>query len=140
MRFTEHEMTVAVDAVARRLHAATRPPWRRGDADTAYDALDRMRRWRLKVSAGEVVLPVLTALPERPTVGARPEFTDAELATAAESASRDVMEHRKPGAWDALPAKRRGRVLATAVELTRVAVAGMPVRQDPDALIVPDHL
>ncbi|WP_309648286.1 hypothetical protein [Nocardioides sp.] len=140
MRFTEHEMTVAVDAVARRLHAATRPPWRRGDAGTAYDALERMTKWRLKVRAGEVVLPVLTALPERPTVGARPEFTDTELTEAARSASRDVMEHRKPGAWDALPARRRGRVLATAVELTRVAVAGMPVRQDPDALVVPDHL
>ena len=140
MRFTEHEMTVAVDAVARRLHAATRPPWRRGDADSAYDGLDRMRKWKLKVTAGEVVLPVLTALPERPTVGARPEFTEAELVAAARSAGRDVMEHRRPGAWDAMTTKRRRRLVATAVELTRVAVAGMPVRQDPDALIVPDHL
>lgn len=140
MRFTEHEMTVAVDAVARRLHAATRPPWRRGDAGTAYDGLDRMRKWRLKVAAGEVVLPVLTALPERPTVGARPEFTEAELVAAAQSAGRDVLEHRRPGAWDAMTTKRRRRLVATAVELTRVAVAGMPVRQDPDALIVPDHL
>lgn len=140
MRFTEHEMTVAVDAVARRLHAATRPPWRRGDAEASYDALERMKKWRLKVTAGEVVLPVLTALPERPTVGARPEFTDAEVTTAAQAAGRDVMEHRKPGAWDAMATKRRARLVATAVELTRVAVAGMPVRQDPDALIVPDHL
>ncbi|GEP40273.1 hypothetical protein NPS01_39360 [Nocardioides psychrotolerans] len=140
MRFTEHEMTVAVDTVARRLHAATRPPWRRGDAVAAYDGLERMKKWRLKVTAGEVVLPVLTALPERPTVGAKPEFTEAELTAAAQTAGRDVMEHRKPGAWDAMPAKRRDRVLATAVELTRVAVDGMPVRQDPDALIVPDHL
>lgn len=140
MRFTEHEMTVAVDAVARRLHAATRPPWRRGDAATAYDGLDRMKKWRLKVTAGEVVLPVLTALPERPTVGERPEFTEAEYAAAAASAGRDVMEHRKPGAWDALGTKRRAALVATAVELTRVGVTGMPVRQDPDALIVPDHL
>ncbi len=140
MRFTEHEMTVAVDAVARRLHAATRPPWRRGDAATAYDALDRVKKWRLKVTAGEVVLPVLTALPERPTVGARPEFTAAELSEAAQRAARDVMEHRKPGAWDALSTKRRSGLVTAAVELTRVAVAGMPVRQDPDALIVPDHL
>lgn len=125
MRFTEHEMTVAVDAVARHLHAATRPPWRRGSADASYDALDRMRSWRLKVRAGDVVLPVLVALPERPTVGASPEFTAAEYAAAAEQSAPGTGSRRR---------------VAVAVALTRLAVAAMPVRQDPDALVVPDHL
>jgi hypothetical protein len=140
MRFTEHEMTVGVDAVARRLFAATRPPWRRGDASAAYDALSKAEAYPRKAAAGEIVLPALTALPERPTVGASPEFTTAEYEAAAEAGSRTLLEHRRPGAWDAMSAKRRARLVATAADLTRVAVAAMPVRQDPDALVVPDHL
>lgn len=140
MRFTEHEMTVAVDAVARRLFSATRPPWRRGDVDAAYDALTPAESYPRKAAAGEIVLPVLTALPERPTVGARPEFSDAEYEEAAEAGSRQLLEHRRPGAWDAMPVRRRRRLVTTAAELARVGVAAMPVRQDPDALIVPDHL
>ncbi len=140
MRFTEHEMTVAVDAVARQLFAQTRPPWRRADPDAAFAALDTRRRYRSKATAGELVLPVLTALPERPTIGAPPRFTDEEYAEAAASAGRQVMEHRRPGAWDALSARRRGRLVEASARLTKAAVAAMPVRQDPDALIVPDHL
>lgn len=140
MRFTEHEMTVGVDAVARRLFAVTRPPWRRGDIDAAYDALSMAQRYPRKAAAGEIVLPVLTALPERPTVDARPEFTQAEYEEAAEAGSRGVLEHRRPGAWESMPARRRRRIVTSAAELTRVAVAAMPIRRDPDALIVPDHL
>jgi hypothetical protein len=140
MRFTEHEMTVAVDAVARRLFAATRPPWRRGDADSAYDALSRAEAYPRKAAAGEIVLPVLTALPERPTVGVRPEFSASEYDAAAEAGSRQLVDHRRPGAWDAMPARRRRRLVATAAALARVGVGAMPVRQDPDALVVPDHL
>ncbi|GAA2013022.1 MULTISPECIES: hypothetical protein [Nocardioides] len=140
MRFTEHEMTVAVDAVARRLWSATRPPWGRGDLATAWARLPRERSYRAKVAAGDVVLPVLTALPERPTVGSRPVFSDAELAEAAERATGELMEHRRPGAWDRLSERRRRRLVSGAVDLTRAALEAMPVRQDPDALIVPDHL
>ncbi|MCD4536576.1 hypothetical protein LRP67_20995 [Nocardioides sp. cx-169] len=140
MRFTEHEMTVGVDAVARRLFAATRPPWRRGDAAAAYDALGKAEAYPRKAAAGEIVLPVLTALPERPTVGARPEFSAEEYEAAAEAGSRQLLEHRRPGAWDAMSPRKRRRLVAAAAELTRVAVAAMPVRQDPDALVVPDHL
>ncbi|MCD4526770.1 hypothetical protein [Nocardioides sp. cx-173] len=140
MRFTEHEMTVGVDAVARRLFIATRPPWRRGDAAAAYEALGRAETYPRKVAAGEIVLPVLTALPERPTVGARPEFSAAEYEAAAEAGSRQLLEHRRPEAWDAMSPRKRRRLVAAAAELTRVAVAAMPVRQDPDALVVPDHL
>lgn len=140
MRFTEHEMTVAVDAVARRLFAATRPPWQRGDVEAAYDALSLAERYPRKAAAGEIVLPVLTALPERPTVGARPEFTQAEYDEAAEAGSRQLLDHRRPGAWDAMSKRRRRQLVTAAAELTRVGVAAMPIRRDPDALFVPDDL
>ena len=140
MRFTEHEMTTGVDAVARELFAATRPPWRRGRAEQAYDGLDRGQRYHRLAAAGEIVLPVLVALPERPTVGATPTFSDEEYAEAAAAAIREVHEHRSPGGWEALGTRRRRALVAVAARLTRTAVAAMPPRQDPDALVVPDHL
>ena len=33
MKFTEREMTVAVDVVGKTLYAAKRPPWKRGSTD-----------------------------------------------------------------------------------------------------------
>lgn len=140
MKFTEREMTAAVDAVARELFAATRAPWRRGGSDAAWERLTPIERYNRKAVVGEMVLPVLQALPERPTVGATPAFTDEEYAAAAEDASRALLEHRSPGAWDAMPERRRGRLVRSTAALARRAVAAMPVRQDPDNLIVPDHL
>ncbi len=140
MRFTEHEMTVAVDAVARELFVATRPPWRRRGATAAYDALDRAQRYHRRAAAGEIVLPALVALPERPTVGAAPVFSDEEYAEAAAAGGRQVREHRSPGARDGLSTRRRAADVAVAARLTRLGVAAMPHRADPDALVVPDHL
>jgi len=140
VRFTEHEMTVGVEAVARELFTAVRPPWRRQAGRADFDSLDKAARYRHKAAAGEVVLPVLVALPERPTVGAAPAFGDDEWRAAAEQGSREVLDHRKPGAWETMPERRRRKVVDGAVALTRVAVAAMPPRADPDALVVPDHL
>jgi hypothetical protein len=140
VRFTEREMTVGVDAVARALFAATRPPWRRRSVDAAWEALPSIERYNRRAAVGETVLPVLQALPERPTVGAHPPFTPEEYAGAAEAASRDLLEHRRPGSWDAMPERRRKRMVRTTAALTRTAVEAMPVRQDPDDLTVPDHL
>lgn len=132
-------MTTAVDAVARRLFAATRAPWRRDGGEAAWEQLPPMEKYHHRSVVGEMVLPALQSLPERPTVGARPEFSDAEYAQAAEGASRALLEYRRPGAWDTMSARRRRRLTNTTVALTRSAVEAMPVRQDPDALIVPDH-
>ena len=140
MRFTEHEMTVGVEAVGRRLFASIPKLARRVAGATEWEELDRMGRYRHIAAAGELVLPGLTALPERPTVGARPEFTDEEYAEAADAGCRARMDKDEPGAWDALPERRRRKYVDPVVGLLRVAVAAMPVRQDPDALIVPDHL
>lgn len=140
MRFTERELTAAVDGVARRLFAATRPPWRRRGADVAWEALPPIEKYNRRSAVGEMVLPALQALPERPAVGARPVFEAQEYAEAAEAASRQLLEHRKPGAWDTMSEGRRRRLVRTTATLTRSAVQAMPVRQDPDDLVVPDHL
>ena len=140
MRFTEREMTAAVDAVARRLFSATRPPWRRGGVDAAWEALAPIEKYNRRSAVGEMVLPVLQALPERPTVGARPVFDDVEYAEAAEATCRAQLEHRSPGAWEKTPERRRRRLVRTTAAMTRTAVEAMPVRQDPDDLTVPDHL
>jgi hypothetical protein len=133
-------MTAGVDAVARQLFAATRPPWRRRGTDADWEALAPIDKYNRRSAVGEMVLPALQALPERPTVGATPTFDEAEYAAAAEAASRDLMEHRSPGAWDELPERRRRRLVRATAALTRTAVRAMPVRQDPDDLTVPDHL
>ena len=140
MKFTEREMTTAIDVVARQLFSATRPPWRKGTAEEAWQSLAPIDKYHRRSAVGEAVLPSLVALPERPTVGKRPEFTDAEYDDAAEAASRTLLEQRNPGAWDELPEKKKRRLVRATASLTRAAVKAMPIRQDPDALIVPDHL
>lgn len=140
MKFTEREMTVAVEAVARQLYVAKRAPWRRGGADASWEAQAPIDKYQHKAAAGEMILPALLALPERPTVGATPQFSGAEYAAAAEEAIHALMDHREPGSWDAMPPRRRSLLVRSTAGLTRTAVEAMPVRQDPDALIVPDHL
>ena len=140
MKFTEPEMTAAVEAVARELFASTRAPWRRGRPDAAWEGLSPMEKYKRKSAVGELLLPVLQALPERPTVGAPPVFTDEEYAEAAETTGRALLEHRTPGVWNSMSERRRRRLLRASVAMARTAVAAMPVRQDPDNLVVPDHL
>ncbi len=140
MRFTEHEMTVAVEAVARELFASTPRLVRKASGATEWEQLSRMARFRHLVTAGDLVLTGLVALPERPTVGATPAFTDEEYVAAATESFRTRAEQQRPGAWDALPARRRRKSIEPTVVLLRTAVRAMPHRQDPDALIVPDHL
>lgn len=140
MEFTEPEMTAAVDAVARRLFAATRPPWRRSAAEAAWDGLPPIERYNRRKVVGETVLPALQALPERPTIGATPSFSDEEYLEAATAGSRALLEQRSPGAWEQLPERRRRRLVRAAAALTRTAVESMPVRRDPGDVNIPDHL
>lgn len=133
-------MTVAVDAVGRQLHAATRPPWRRKGVEEEWEQMTPGQKYQRRAAAGEMVLPVLLALPERPTVGRTPEFSDEEYAAAAVEGARALVDQQQSGAWDALPEKKRRGLVDTTAALARVGVEAMPVRQDPDAIIVPDHL
>lgn len=140
MQFTERELTVAVDEVARSMYAATRRPWKRGESADAWEALPRVEKYNRRAAVGESLIPSLLALPERPAVGERPTFSSEEYAAAAEAGSRALLEQRSPGGWDTMPERKRRRLVKASAALLRAAVQAMPVRQDPDAPVVPDHL
>ncbi len=140
MKFTEREMTVAVEAVAARSFEALPRLLRSRAGGTSWDTLSKGDRYPLLAAAGDLVLPALVALPERPTVGATPAFTDEEYEAAAEEALRQRADRSEPGTWDATSERKRRKALAAGAAVLRIAVTAMPVRQDPDALVVPDHL
>ena len=124
MRFTERELTVAVDELAQQLFAAGRPKWKRKNAEDGWRELPPMQKYALRSSVGDLALPVLVALPERPTVGETPRFSEDEWNEAVAA-----------GLPEADADKR-----AAALTMAQVAVELMPIRQDPDAIVIPDHL
>ena len=131
MRFTEHELTLAVTAAAKTVLAA-RKDVRRGrqDVDTVWESLTRYERYQILEGVGRQVLSVLVALPDVVVEpGTAPTFTD-----------RQVRETVEAVVGDDLGRLRRAVALATRVALVKAALSGLPPRQDPDALTVPDHL
>lgn len=128
MRFTEHELTVAVTAAAKIVAGGT--IGRRGKGEK-WEAMSKIERYHLLEAVGGQVLPVLLALPDiEVEAGTRPTFTDAQIAAAVEQTMGETGVGRM----------RRKVALAARLTLVRTALAQLPVRQDPDALIVPDHL
>ncbi|WP_300645651.1 hypothetical protein [Nocardioides sp.] len=130
MRFTEHELTRAMEAAAKSVLAVRRSN-RRRDVEQVWAGMTRYQRYQLLDSLGDQVLPVLVALPDVEVApGTRPSWTDAEV--------EQVVRER----LDATPGGRlrRAVVLKARVALVQAALAGVPPRQDPDALVVPDHL
>lgn len=125
MRFTEREMTEGLTGAAKLVAA-------RGKADKideAWEKLSRFQRYQLLDSLGTQVLATLVALPDvEVAIGTRPTFTDAQVTEAVESTLGDVGR-----------IKRKMQVAAR-VALVRTVLQHVPPRQDPDALIVPDHL
>jgi hypothetical protein len=131
MRFTEHELTAALTGAAKSVLAAQDKDVRkeRRTADEAWEALDRFQRFQLLDGLGDQVLPVLVALPDVDVEpGTRPTFTEEQITAAVEER---LGEER---------GVRRKVLLKARVALVQVALAHVPPRQDPDALIVPDHL
>lgn len=129
MRFTEHEMTRAMEAAAKSVLALRRAN-RRRDVDVVWSEMTRYQRYQLLDSLGDQVLPVLVALPDvEVAAGSRPTFTDEQV-TAAVQESMAADGGRL----------RRAVLLRARVALVQAALAGVPPRQDPDALVVPDHL
>ncbi len=130
MRFTEHELTRAMEAAAKSVLAVRRSN-RRRDVEQVWAGMTRYQRYQLLDSLGDQVLPVLVALPDVEVApGTRPAWTDAQV--------EQVVRER----LDATPGGRlrRAVVLKARVALVQAALAGVPPRQDPDALVVPDHL
>ena len=129
MRFTEHELTVAVTTAAKIV--ARGKVGRRAKDDSAWESMSKIDRYHLLEAVGSQVLPVLLALPDvEVAAGTRPTFTDAQIAAAVEQTLGDT----------GLGRLRQKVAVAARLTLVRTALAELPVRQDPDALIVPDSL
>lgn len=132
MRFTEHELTMALTGAAKAVLATQRRDVRRGrvDIDAVWDELDRYQRFQILDQLGAQLLPVLVALPDVDVApGTRPSYTDREVAETVEAVL-----------GDAGGKLRRAVVVKTRTALVQTALAHLPPRQDPDALVVPDHL
>ncbi len=132
MRFTEHELTVALHGAAKSVLSAQRKDVRKGrvDIDTVWKEMDRYQRFKLLDALGAQLLPVLTGLPDVDVEpGTRPTFTDADISR--------VVEEKLGESGGRM---RRKVVVAGRVALVKVALAHVPPRSDPDALQVPDHL
>lgn len=135
MRFTEHELTLALTAAAKAVVAAGDKDARKGrtDAETLWNGMSKYERYQVLSGLGDQLLPVLLALPDvEVEAGTRPTFTDAQIVAAVESTldSGGGLRDRA----------RRKVVVAGRAALVKTALAQLPPRQDPDALIVPDHL
>lgn len=132
MRFTEHELTAALTGVAKQVVAAQDKQVRRGkvDVDEVWNQMDRYRRFTVLDALGSQVLPVLVALPDVDVEpGTRPTFTDQQVTEAVEAHVGDEGGRL-----------RRAATVKARVALVKAALSHLPPRQDPDALIVPDHL
>jgi hypothetical protein len=132
VRLTERELTVALEGAAKAVLAAQDKDVRKGrrTADEAWLALTKYQRYVMLDGLGEQVLGPLVALPDREVpIGERPRFTDAEVEAAVRERAGDEAGGLK------------GKVVVKArVALVQLALAHVPPRQDPDALVVPDHL
>ncbi|MGD9961011.1 hypothetical protein [Nocardioides sp.] len=132
MRFTEHELTAAVTGAAKTILAAQRKDIRRGksDLDTVWDEMDRYQRFQLLDQIGTQILPVLVALPDvEVEPGTRATYTERQVS--------EVVEAQVDAGSGKL---RRGVLVKSRTALVQIALEHLPPRQDPDALIVPDHL
>ena len=131
MRFTEHEMTAGLTACAKAVVASQRRGRRkREDVEEMWEQMGRFQRFTVLDQLGSQVLPVLVALPDvEVEPGTRPAFTDAQITEAVEGQLGEEGGRLK-----------RAVLVKGRVELVKIALAAMPPRQDPDALIVPDHL
>ena len=132
MRFTEYELTAALTGAAKAVLAAQRKDVRRGkaDIDTVWDELDGYQRFQILDQLGAQLLPVLVALPDVEVApGTRPSYTDREVTETVEALLDDSVGRL-----------RRAVIVKTRMTLVQTALAHLPPRQDPDALIVPDHL
>lgn len=126
MRFTEHELTAALTGAAKQVLASDRKRRRKGvDAETAWAEMDRYARFQVLDALGDQVLPVLVALPDVDVEpGTRPSYDDKVVAEVVEG----------------LVGEDKGR-LRRAVEvkartaLVQLALASVPPRLDPDALL-----
>ncbi len=126
MRFTEHELTAAVTGAAKLVLGTDRRLRKKGvDAETTWQEMDRYARFKILDAVGDQVLPVLVALPDVDVEpGARPSYDDKTIAATVEGL-----------VGDGLGRLRRAVEVRARTALVQAALAAVPPRLDPDALI-----
>lgn len=130
MRFTEHELTAALTGAAKSVLAAQSRDIRKGrtDVDAVWDSMDRYERFQLLDALGGQILPVLVALPDVEVApGTRPSYPDRQISEVVTGLVGDEGGRL-----------RRAVVVKARTALVQTALAHVPPRLDPDALIVPD--
>ena len=131
MRFTEHELTAALTGAAKSVVASGKKFRKAGaDIDAVWDGMDRYERFKLLDALGGQILPVLIALPDVEVApGTRPAYS-----------ARQVSE-TVTGLVEAEVGKLRRAVLIKArTALVQTALAHVPPRLDPDALVNSEDL
>lgn len=124
MRFTEHELTVAVTGAAKSVMASKKFRKRGVDIDSEWDALDARQRFKMLDAVGSQVLPVLVALPEVEVApGTRPSYSTQQI--------KEVVSGLVGGGSGRL---QRLATVKARTALVQTALAHMPPRLDPDAL------
>lgn len=130
MRFTEHELTAALTGAAKSVLAAQSRDIRKGrtDVDAVWDSMDRYERFQLLDALGGQILPVLVALPDVEVApGTRPSYSDRQISEVVAGLVGDEGGRL-----------RRAVAVKARTALVQTALAHVPPRLDPDALIVPD--
>lgn len=129
MRFTEHELTAALTGAAKSVMSTSKQFRRSGvDVDTAWDAMDRYQRFKLLDALGTQILPVLVALPDVEVApGTRPSYPNRQVSEVVEGL-----------VGDDLGRLRRAVVVKARTALVQTALAHVPPRIDPDALLTPE--
>lgn len=126
MRFTEHELTAALTGAAKTVVAANRKVRKGGkDIDAVWNDMDRYERFKVLDALGTQILPVLVALPDVDVApGTRPTYSSAQITEAVtELVGADVGR------------LKRAVVIKARTVLVQTALASVPPRLDPDALI-----
>ena len=132
MKFTERELTSALEGAAKSVLSAQDKDVRKGrrSADDAWAALTKYQRYQMLAGLGDQLLGVLVGLPDvEVAIGTRPTFTNAQIEAAVQERGGDELRGL------------RGKVVLKArVALVQLALSNVPPRADPDALVVPAHL
>lgn len=129
MRFSEHELTAALHGVAKSLLRAQRKVRRGEDVEQVWEAMSRVERFKILDGLGGQILPVLVALPDvEVAVGSRPTYDNAVV---AEVVAAQLGEQSGGRLKRAVLTKGR-------VALVQIALASVPPRRDPDALLHAD--
>ncbi len=124
MRFTEHELTVAVTGAAKSVLAGKKLRKRGVDVDAEWDALNAHQRFKMLDAIGSQVLPVLVALPDVDVApGTRPSYSTQQI--------KQVVAGLVGGDGGKL---QRLVTVKARTALVQTALAHVPPRLDPDAI------